>query len=1024
MKHTARILLLTLGITAQSIFTLTAQQTNNFEDLFDIPDVIYDMAPKVDISPDLYTGRVATSIPLYTYKDNDFEIPISLEYSSSGFKTNQPIGSVGLGWNLKVGGSITRIINGIADERSEMNLQGFSLLVNSANVTDKELLDQGKFYQEFTDETPTFGFSDFPIETTPDIFSFQFGDYKGNFCLGYNHKIHVFNTNHPSGEYKIDVNIDDSYFHRLSFTITTGDGYIYTFDMSKDNSSNIFAVPKFSMLYVVPAMEWPLVSIKAPNGRLVSFEYDDPESNGRAQSFFGTSIDWGEKPWYEKFNPSWYQGSVYSGFSYGTQWCYSVKKITIDDVSIEFNYSDRLEEKVLRPKFLDPLDLISIPTISKLDFFSVNRKYVPLQTYSFKYNYCATIVNNESDRYYKGRPVLFLKKITLPDQSAYQMDYYDENSLYPLIGQGTDHWGYYNNTAWDPDPMPERTDTTNYTVAHPYDVDFGGARMGMLRTLIFPTGGYKRYDYEPNDWSACVTKDLTHDNKQYLHLLGANNYDVGGVRIRRITDYATPNDSVFREFKYCTSRDYEESSGILLHSPRYYRQVYVDFPLENPPINRSAIRGKVPFIFPSYRDVSCYGNFTNTQDETHIAYSQVYESFSDGSYIQYNYSDYNLLPDLEPDTTNKKTYITILSSNPAFVDNFYTKYDSRHLQRGKLISQKYYSNQDQLLYSKENKYDYNKTLNYIPTAAFAYSYVFLSKLFVDDYPLEQVTETNYSADDNSPYSQTTTYQYNDRNLISEVGFKNSKGEEFLKKNKYVTDYIIRPPIGPPDNIILTEMIHRNLIGYLCEEQTLIKKDGNWNLINGTFIKYGGNINTIIKPEEKYILEADQPLTSYTTSELAGPGILNFDNHYKKREVYNKYDSFGNLVYFTKDSTENTVYLWGYSGQYPIAEIKNATYSDVTGKISESTLNSIAAKSDPTDTDMNTINGLRNSLPNAQVTTYTYRPLVGMQTMTDPQGITTYYDYDAFGRLKETYYYENNDKSKKRKVETYDYHYKN
>ena len=45
-----------------------------------------------------------------------------------------------------------------------------------------------------------------------------------------------------------------------------------------------------------------------------------------------------------------------------------------------------------------------------------------------------------------------------------------------------------------------------------------------------------------------------------------------------------------------------------------------------------------------------------------------------------------------------------------------------------------------------------------------------------------------------------------------------------------------------------------------------------------------------------------------------------------------------------------------------------------------------------------LNRIRTGLPAAQVTTYTYKPLVGVTSITDPNNKTNSFEYDAFNRL--------------------------
>jgi YD repeat-containing protein len=81
------------------------------------------------------------------------------------------------------------------------------------------------------------------------------------------------------------------------------------------------------------------------------------------------------------------------------------------------------------------------------------------------------------------------------------------------------------------------------------------------------------------------------------------------------------------------------------------------------------------------------------------------------------------------------------------------------------------------------------------------------------------------------------------------------------------------------------------------------------------------------------------------------------------------------------------------------------------------MNDLSSSIIPPEQILININNLRTQLPDAQITTYTYKPLVGMTSMTDPRGVKIFYEYDDFNRLK--CIKDNNGNI----IQKFDYHYK-
>ena len=100
-------------------FLLGISQTASCDDVQNALNLDYFRTPEASAfkkygeeSVNDYTGTADISVPLYTIKCKDIEIPLVLRYDASGIKVEQEASWVGLGWNLMVGGCINYVCAG------------------------------------------------------------------------------------------------------------------------------------------------------------------------------------------------------------------------------------------------------------------------------------------------------------------------------------------------------------------------------------------------------------------------------------------------------------------------------------------------------------------------------------------------------------------------------------------------------------------------------------------------------------------------------------------------------------------------------------------------------------------------------------------------------------------------------------------------------------------------------------------------------------------------------------------------
>ncbi|MCX2679370.1 hypothetical protein OOZ15_05390 [Galbibacter sp. EGI 63066] len=571
----------------------------------------------------------------------------------------------------------------------------------------------------------------------------------------------------------------------------------------------------------------------------------------------------------------------------------------------------------------------------------------PIRTIKFDLSKFANVEANRKN-WYKLDELSFLDSKN-KEISKYSFEY--ENGRFPYIenepfnsnAQNSfeiDFWGYYNG-EWNEDLLPDffwAPYVANIFGDADRSPNYNYAKLGVLNKIVFPSGGERIYEYEGND-------DYT-----------------AGIRVKSIIN-RTGNNDLKRTYQY--SDPYYR-----LNSDVYYQSHFMNaYDRTTDPVSNTMTASS-----SSNCDVGIngspiiYGKVTEfIGDET--SSNGIIEHYFDTSFIDrrrsdqwsiskgypWQHSEIQFLPKFYYDKTfgstfeNKTVYLNTDLDTLKIVNNYYS-HNANMVARG-------------LDVSKVVKNNANVKLK-------AYFFTFYNIEFNQLHQrLDSTKVVSYY--DSGNLITRGQYEYNNHLFLKKKQIQTSLGEHLREDYFYPEDYSTAP---------YTAMVSRNILSPVIEKK-------NYNIENGESNEVLLELSkTIYKDWGSNRILPEKVLTS------KGSGPI------EPRIEYKRYDSYGNPEEMQQANGSSVVYLWGYNGQYPIAKIANVTsYGSIPSSLITAAKNASNTGSESSLTSA--LEDIRDAMPNAQVTTYTYDPLVGVSTITDSKGYTTYYEYDDFNRLE-------------------------
>ncbi|MCS3798854.1 DUF5977 domain-containing protein [Niastella sp. OAS944] len=995
----------------------------------------------------MYNGIPSISIPLYTIKMDGLDVPISLSYHASGIKYHQENGEVGVGWTLSTGYRVSRTVYGFPDEKKPMPSQYFidPAYYGGYNLARDKYLS--KFISNGINNRPT-SFNDDLLDGEYDHFNFNLPTAGGTFIITdrVNKTTATFERSNLNINYSTGFNEAAGVYGITGFSLTdeTGVKYYAGEEMSKTNT-NVFETNSAGTF---TASAWAITDIVTPVGDKLHFKYKR-----------GTAGGW--KPYLRDFTISEAfacgandESSVYSSFntSEGTNTEYQtfyVGEINSDNELIRFtrnadnNMVTKIEVFSVAGQLLKIINFsynISGPQTLLNSITITGQNGATPEVYNLEY-YMPFIsvdaaVPDEWGYYTQGNRY-----------NAYFHDEFGNDEIqYALSGpvpSGKTKVGYF---------LTERSIRTYQNDNFPTSYS--------LKRIVYPTGGSTEYEYESNRFQIVSgtkiggglrikrikSNDLVKDEtliRDYVYGANENGYGIfnnlGEFNYKSFIDesirIATKDVGrkviAQRVLNYSTNVQGDIDPGGVLSSYVVYPEVTEYYNSSNSSIKK----GKVTYKYDAGLQYSAQAYYVYVGGNPCATGNMQYHTGYPQYVSRYRFWDKPLLREKKVYSFENAQYKLVQQEMLDYAGSF-VGYQGLKV-KGFAVAEPY-SELDSRYYASINSFF--RAGNY--------------DIECGKNRLTKKSTTLFTSTD--PITIQTFYEYNDKDQVTAERTLNSKGEELITSYRYPNEVVTGSPATPAAQTHPVSFLQQNnMISSPLEIIKSIKTGGVEKLLSaeiktfkGVSINRAGNAFYTSLPDKAFKLESRLPVlkTDYTGFSIAagqGSEVNSLDAKMKAKLSYDKYDNKGNLIQFTYNNNAAVSYKLGYNDQYAVAECKNATNTEFYAENFEDDPVAIQGAA---HTGLKFISGAYTvffSRPNdrpfvieywyrtngewklqradytgnsfalsggdayddirvyprdAQITSYTYDPLIGMTSAISENGITTYYEYDANGRL--------------------------